>query len=104
MITRIKYKRVELEIIYQRVSGLNGCHVTFYMRKSSLLKSIVSGNESDTFSYVPVPSNPIELPNQPGPSRMFMLKKNAIAAANMYVKMFIPRSCAPQKALKRRIR
>ena len=52
------------------------------MRKSSLLKSIVSGSESEIFSNVPVPSKPIELPNHPGPSIMFILKKNAIAAAN----------------------
>ena len=63
------------------------------MRKSSLLKSIVSGSESEIFSNVPVPSKPIELPNHPGPSIMFILKKNAIAAAITYVNILIPRSC-----------
>jgi hypothetical protein len=62
------------------------------MRKSSLLKSIIPGIESDTFSNVPVPSNPNVLPNQPGPSIKFILKKNAIAAARMYVNTLIPKS------------
>jgi hypothetical protein len=69
-----------------------------YMRKSSLLKSIVSGNESETLSNVPVPSNPIEVPNQPGPSITFILKKNAIAAAKTYVNILIPKSCNNERS------
>ena len=64
----------------------------FYNRNSSLLRSTLSGSDSLISVKVPVPSSPICCPNHPGPRIKFILKKNAMRAARIYVNTFIPRS------------
>lgn len=53
---------------------------------------MASGNDCDVSVNVPVFWTPIEFPNHPGPSMVFIPKKKAIAAARMYVKILMPSS------------
>ena len=62
-------------------------------RYSGLLRSKDPGREGDTSWIDPVPGIPILLPNQPGPSIIFMLRKKTINAAKTNVKALMPSNC-----------
>lgn len=64
-----------------------------HSRYSGLFRSIDPGREGDTSWMDPVPGIPIWLPNQPGPSIIFMLRKKTINAAKTKVKALMPSNC-----------